>query len=160
LTYGAYSGFNSYLRAGDFSASTFTRTEATVEAAKLMVDFIATMASGEFGPKELDFARDYIAGVFPVQSETGEQVAARILAVSQYHLPADYNDTYQQKVLGVSPAQVKEMAGRYFDASNLVLVLVGNVKEFRDAIKKEFPGATVEELPFEKVDLLAPNLRR
>jgi zinc protease len=160
LTYGAYSGFNSYLRAGDFSASTFTRTEATVEAAKLMVDLIATMASGEFGPKELDFARDYIAGVFPIQSETGEQVAARILAVSQYHLPADYNDTYQQKVLGVSPAQVKEMAGRYFDASNLVLVLVGNVKEFRDAIKKEFPGATVEELPFEKVDLLAPNLRR
>lgn len=160
LTYGAYSSFNSYLQAGDFSASTFTRTEATVEAAKLMVDLIATMSTGALGPNELDFARDYIAGVFPIQSETGEQVASRILAVAQYNLPADYNDTYQQKVLAVSPAQIKEMAGRYFDASNLVMVLVGNVKEFREAIKKEFPKARFEELPFEKVNLLAPNLRR
>ena len=159
LTYGAYSNFNSYLLAGNFSASTFTRTEATVEAAKLMVDLIAGMSSGELGPSELDFARDYIAGVFPIQSETGEQVASRVLAVAQYQLPADYNDTYQQKVLAVSPAKVREMAGRYFDSSNLVVVLVGNVKEFRDSIRKEFPKAGFEDLAFGNVNLLAPDLR-
>jgi zinc protease len=160
LTYGAYSGFNSYQQAGEFSASTFTRTEATLEAARLMLDLIARMSTGDLGPGELDFARDYIAGVFPIQTETGEQVAARILAVAQYNLPADYNDTYQQKVLAVGPAQVKEMSGRYFDASNLVLVLVGNVKQFGAAVRKEFPKARFEELPFDKVDLLAPGLRR
>jgi zinc protease len=160
LTYGAYSNFKSYLQAGDFSASTFTRTEATVEAARLMVGLIATMSTGACSPDELNFARDYLSGVFPIQSETGEQVAAQILAVAHYRLPPDYNDTYQQKVMAIGPAQIKEMAGRYFDASDLVLVLVGNVAQFRDAIKKEFPKARFEELPFEKVDLLAPGLRR
>ena len=160
LTYGAYSSFNSYKQAGEFSASTFTRTEATVEATKLVVDLIGKMSSGELGPTELDFARDYVAGVFPIQTETGEQVASRILGVVQYDLPADYNDTYQQKVLSVSAAQVKEMAGRYFDPSNLDLVLVGNIKEFRDGIKNAFPKAKIEELPFDKVDVLASNLRR
>ena len=160
LTYGAYSGFNSYLQTGDFSASTFTRTETTVEAAKLMLDLIAKMSTGALAANELDFARDYLAGVFPIQSETGEQVAAKILAVAQYNLPPDYYDTYQQKVLAVSPVQIKEMSGRYFDASNLVMVLVGNVKAFREAVKKEYPQARYEELPFDRIDLLAQGLRR
>ena len=160
LTYGAYSNFNSYKEAGDFSASTFTRTEATVEATKLVVDLISKMSTGELGPNELDFARDYIAGVFPIQTETGEQVASRILAVAQFGLPADYNDTYQQKVLAVGQPEVKAMAGKYFDAGNLVIVLVGNVKQFRDGIKKEFPNAKYEELPFDQIDPLAPDLRR
>ena len=159
LTYGAYSSFNSYRQTGDFSASTFTRTETTLEAVRLMVDLIAKMSTGELGPKELDFARDYIAGVFPIQSETSEQAAGRIVAVAQYNLPADYNETYPQKVLAVGPAQVREMSGRYFDAANLVLVLVGNVKAFREALQKEFPTAKMDEIPFAKVNLLAPNLR-
>ncbi len=160
LTYGAYSYFNSHKLAGDFSASTFTRTEATTEAMKLIVGLIAKMSTGELAPKELDFARDYIAGVFPVQSETSEQVATRILTVAQYGLPADYNDTYPQKVLAVGPAEVKEMAGRYFDSTNLVMVLVGNAKEFRLSIQKEFPAARIEEMPFDQIDLLAPDLKK
>ncbi len=160
LTYGAYSSFNTFKEAGDFSASTFTRTEATAEATKLVVDLISQMSTGELGPHELNFARDYIAGVFPIQTETGEQVASRMLAVEEYGLPADYNDTYQQKVLAVTPAEVKAMAARYFDARDLVIVLVGNVKQFRDSIKKEFPNAAYDELPFDQLDLLAPDLRR
>jgi zinc protease len=160
LTYGAYSSFNSYKLAGDFSASTFTRTEATVAATRLVVDLIGKMSTGELDPHELDFARDYLAGVFPIQSETGEQVASRTLTVIQYGLPADYNQTYQQKVLAVSPTDVKHMAGRYFNPSNLILVLVGNVKGFREAVRKEFPNATYEELSFDQVDLLTPDVKK
>ena len=160
LTYGAYSGFECNRLAGDFSASTFTRTEATVEAARLVVDLIGKMSTGELGPRELDFARDYLAGVFPIQTETAEQVASRVLTAVQYGLPADYNTTYQQKILAVGPADVKKMAARYFDAADLTLVLVGNVKEFRDAIHKAFPTAKYDELAFDQVDLLMPDLRK
>jgi zinc protease len=160
LTYGAYSRFESHRLAGDFSASTFTRTDATVEATKLVVDLVKKMSDGELGPQELDFARDYLAGVFPIQSETGEQVASRILTSVQYGLPADYNDTYQQKVLAVGPADVRQMAARYFDATNLVIVLVGNTKAFSAAIRASFPKAVFEELPFDQIDLQAPDLRK
>ena len=52
------------------------------------------------------------------------------------------------------------MAARYFDAADLTLVLVGNVKEFRDAIHKAFPTAKYDELAFDEVDLLMPDLRK
>lgn len=160
LTYGAYSNFNAERLAGDFVASTFTRTEATVEATRLVVDLIEKMASGEVTPAEMNFARDYLAGVFPIQSETGEQVAGRILTVAQYDLPADYNDTYRERVLSVDAAQVKQMSARYFNPANLQLVLVGNVKEFRDGIQKAFPSAKFDEIRFDEVDILAADLRK
>ncbi len=160
LTYGASSGFNSHKLAGDFEASTSTRTEATVEATKLVVDLIGRMATGAVTPEELAFATDYLAGVFPIQSETPEQVAGRILAVAQFDLPADYNDTYQQKVRKVGPEQVKTMATRYFEVADLDLVLVGNVSRFREPLKKEFPNAKYEEIAYDQLDLLAADLRK
>ena len=53
------------------------------------------MSTGDVTPQELDFARDYLAGVYPIQSETAEQVADRVLTVGgvrssrrlQQHVP-------------------------------------------------------------------------
>lgn len=160
LTYGATSAFDSRKQAGAFTASTSTRTEATVEATRLVVDLLAKMSTGEVTKEELDFARDYLAGVFPIQTETAEQVAGSILTVAQYGLPTDYYETYQQRILAVGPPQVKTMAGKYFSTGDLEIVLVGNVGAFRDAVKKEFPNAQFEEMPFDQVDLLAADLRR
>jgi zinc protease len=160
LTYDASSLFSSRKLAGLFEASTFTRTETTVEAAKLVVDLIRQMATGEVTKAELDFARDYLIGVFPILSETAEQVAGRTLNVAQFDLPADYNDTYQQRVRAVGTGEVKAVAARYFDAENLGLVLVGNARQFREALKKAFPAAAFEEIPFDQVDLLSADLRK
>ena len=60
----------------------------------------------------------------------------------------------------MNASDVKQMASRYFDATNVILVLVGNVKEIREGLHKEFPKARFEELAFDKVDLLAPDLRK
>jgi hypothetical protein len=108
----------------------------------------------------MDFARDYLAGVYPIQSETAEQVADRVLTVAAFALPADYNSTYPDKIRGVTSAQVRDMAQRYLSAKNLDLVFAGNVGAFRDSLKKAFPDATYEEIPLDQVDLLAPDLRK
>ena len=160
LTYGAYSSFNPHRYTGSFGVGTFTRTEATVQATKLVVDLLTKMSTGDVAPSELDFARDYLAGVYPIQSETAEQVANRVLAVAEFDLPADYNDTYPERIRGVTPAQVKEMAQRYLQTNNLDIVLAGNVSAFRDALKKEFPNAQYTEIPFDQVDVLATDLRK
>jgi zinc protease len=159
LTYGAYSSFTPHRDAGAFSVGTFTRTEATVEATKLVVDLIAKMASGEVTPQELDFARDYLAGVYPIQSETAAQVADRVLTVVAFGLPRDYNYTYPERIRAVTPEQVRDMAQRYLTAKDLDIVLAGNVSAFRDALRKTFTEAKYEEIPFDRVDALAPDLR-
>jgi zinc protease len=160
LTYDARSTFSPHRTAGSFAISTFTRTEKTVDAAKLVIDLISQISTGNITPKEMDFARDYLAGVYPIQSETAEQVAGRVLASAAYDLPADYNSTYPDKIRATTADQINDMARRYLSAKDLDIVFAGNVSAFRDALKKAFPDATYEEIPFDQIDLLSPDLRK
>jgi len=160
LTYSAYSSFNPHREAGSFTVGTYTRTPATVDATKLVVDLIARMSTGDVTPQEMDFARDYLAGVYPIESETAEQVADRVLTVAAFQLPADYNSAYPERIRAVSSAEVRDMARKYLTANDLDLVLAGNVSAFRDDLKKAFPDAKYEEIPLDQVDLLTPDLRK
>ena len=160
LTYGAFSTLNAHRYSGSFTVGTFTRTEATVEATELVIDLVAKMSTGDVTSHEMDIARDYLAGVYPIQAETAEQVADRVLTVAAFDLPADYNRTYPERIRGVTAAQVKEMAQRYLTTNDFDVVLVGAVSAFRNALKKEFPNAQYTEIPFEQIDVLAADLRK
>ena len=160
LTYGAFSQLFGRARAGSIAAGLSTRTETTLEALRLMVDLMGQMASGDVSPAELSFAKDYLVGSFPMQSETPDQVAGRILSIPLYGLPADYYQHYRENITAVSPAQVKSLAGRYFAASSLSIVLVGNVSAFRDQLKQAYPSAAFEEVSAAELDLLSPDLHR
>src|SRR5713101_2063788 len=160
LTYGAFSSVSPHRYTGAITVGTYTRTEKTVEATKLAAELIAKMSTGDVTPKELDFARDYLAGVYPIQSETAEQVTDRVLSAAAFELPPDYNSTYPEKVRGVTLAEVKAMAQRYFTEKDLDIVLAGNVSAFRDDLKKVFPNAQYVEIPYDQVDVLAPGLRK
>lgn len=159
LTYDASSSLNAHRYAGSLSVNTFTRTETTVEALKLVMNLLGGMANGEITQQELNFARDYLAGVYPISSETAEQVADRVLIAAAFELPADYNQTYPAKVRAMSLDQVQATARKYFAAKDLDIVLAGNVGAFRDSLKKEFPDAQFVEIPFDQIDLVSPDLR-
>ena len=160
LTYGAYSSFGPHRYAGSFVVGTFTKTASTVEATRLIVNLLTKMSSGDVAPGELNFARDYLAGVYPIQSETAEQVANRVLTVAEFDLPKDYNSTYPERIRGVTLQQAREMAQRYLETKDLDIVLAGNVGAFRDALKKAFPSAQYVEIPFGQIDVLNPDLRK
>jgi len=159
LTYGASSSFTPHRFTGSLAVETYTRTEATVDATKLVMDLLTGMSQGKISQKELNFARDYLAGVYPIESETAEQVADRAITVAAFDLPADYNQTYPVKIRATSLEQVQATARKYFTTSDLDIVLVGNVSAFREALKKEFAGAEITEIPFGQVDVLSPDLR-
>lgn len=159
LTYDASSSLNAHRYAGSLSVNTFTRTETTVEALKLVMNLLGGMANGEITQQELNFARDYLAGVYPISCETAEQVADRVLIAAAFELPADYNQTYPAKVRAMSLDQVQATARKYFTARDLDIVLAGNVGAFRDSLKKEFPDAQFVEIPFDQIDVVSPDLR-
>lgn len=159
LTYSAYSSFNPHRYAGSFAVGTYTRTEATVEATKLVMNLLSQMKTGDVTPAEMDFARNYLAGVYPIQSETADQVAGRVLMVAEYGLPDDYNSAYPERIRAVTADEVKAMAAKYLSADNLDVVLAGNASAFRDALKKEFPSAKFDEVAADQIDLLSPDLR-
>jgi zinc protease len=159
LTYGASSAFTPHRFSGSLAVETYTRTEATVDATKLVMNLLTGMSQGKISQKELDFARDYLAGVYPIETETAEQVVDRVLTVAAFDLPADYNQTYPVRVRATSLDQVQVTARKYFTTGDLDIVLVGKVSAFRDALKKQFAGAEITEIPFGEVDVLSPALR-
>jgi len=160
LTYGANSVFDTRMDAGNLLASTFTRTETTVAAVQLVVDQIKGMASGNLKSEELTFAHDYLVGVYPIQTETPDQVASRVLTAAHYGLPANYNETYQNRIDAVTLQQANSEAAKYFQPGTLLIVLAGNAAQFRDNLKREFPDASYEEFTPAEMDLLLPAMHR
>lgn len=158
LTYGANSSLEPHRYSGSLSVDTYTRTEQTIPALKLVMNMLNGMSSGDVTPKEMDFARDYLAGVYPIASETAEQVADRVLMVAIYGLPADYNRTYPEKIRGTSIDEVRTMSRNYFGTANLDIVLAGNVSAFRDEVKKEYPSAQFTEIAAAELDPLSDDL--
>ena len=159
LTYGASSVLNAHRYAGSLSVNTYTRTETTAEAMKLVLNLLGGMADGQINQQELNFARDFLAGVYPIASETAEQVADRVLTVAAFDLPPDYNQTYPAKIRAMPLEEAQAMARKYFTAKDVDIVLAGNVGAFRDAVKKEFPDAQFVEIPFDQIDVVRPDLR-
>lgn len=159
LTYGANSTLSAHVHAGSLAVDTYTRTDQTLPALKLVMDMLAKMSRGDLTAKNLDFARDYMAGVYPIQSETAEQVAGRVLMVAMYGLPADYNRTFPDKIRATSLAEVQAEAKKYFGTENVDIVLAGNVAAFRDALKAQYPNATFTEIAADQLDPLADNLQ-
>jgi zinc protease len=160
LTYGAESGFAAGLYSGNFIAITSTRTEATVDATKLMLEEIGRMSSGEVTGDELSTAKDFLTGVFVIGSETPNQIAGRVTQTAFYGLPDDYNQKYPSAIRAVTAEQVKQVAAKYFDAANQDVVLVGNAATFRDSLRAAFPNARYDEIAADQVDLMAPDLRK
>jgi zinc protease len=159
LTYGANSSLSAHMDTGALAIDTYTRTEQTVPAVKLVTDMLAKMSRGDLTQHDLDFARDYMAGVYPIQSETAEQVAGRVLMVAMYGLPADYNRTYPEKVRAISLDDVQARAKKYFGPENMDVVLAGNVGAFRDALKAAYPNATYTVLSADQLDVLSDDLQ-
>lgn len=160
LSYGAYAILAARARAGGLSAGLSTRTETTVEALRLVLEMMDQMSTGNVSPEELRFAKDYLIGAFPMQAETPEQVAGRLLSQSLYGLPRDYYEHYRENLQGISDAQVNAMAAKYYGAKNLSIVLVGNVAAFHDALKQAYPQAEMAVVRASDLDVLAANLRR
>ena len=88
-------------------------------------------------------------------------MAGRILTAAAFDLPADYNSTYPDKIRSVTAAQVKAMAQQYLSTERL---RPGSRRECfrfsRCAEGRRFRMRSIMEIPFDQLDVLAPDLRK
>ena len=95
LTYGASADLTSLRESGDFAADTDTRSDATGEVLRLIVDEIARLQREPVSQRELRSAQDYLAGKFPLTIETPGAIATQVLDVLFYGLPLGDIETYR-----------------------------------------------------------------
>jgi zinc protease len=136
LTYSASADMNAMLLAGDFSAETDTRTEATGEVLKLMVDEIWRLQRERTHDQELGGAQAYMTGSFPLTIETPAAIARQVLNAVFYGLSLDELRTYRQRANAISADDIRRVARSYLSPGELAVVLVGNAAAFKNQLGK------------------------
>ena len=133
LTYGASADFDTLKESGAFEASTNTRSEATGEVLRLMVDEFWRLQRERVGERELADAKAYLTGSFPLTIETPDAIATQVLNVLFYGLPVEQLESFRQRVNAVSVDEVERVARFFLRPDRLSIVLVGQRRGLRRA---------------------------
>src|SRR4029077_17957450 len=164
LTYGAKASLDTLLETGDFEASTNTRSEATGEVLRLIVDEFWRLQRERVGERELSGAKAYITGSFPLTIETPDAIATQVLNVLFYGLPVEQLQSFRERVNVVTPDDVQRVAREYLRPDRLSIVLVGHARAFQAQLKGigfgTFETINIEDLDLTSVDFKGSRLLR
>ena len=155
LTYGAGSALDSERLDGLWTATSFTRTEETARALNVMLEVISEFRKNPVTPAELAEATAYLSGVFAIQTETAGAVAGRVLTSALHGLPADYWQTYRDRVRKITAGNVSAAVERHVVPDQLSIIAVGNASGFVKPLEELGPVTLV---PLAQLDLLQPGL--
>ncbi|HUG53302.1 MAG TPA: pitrilysin family protein [Vicinamibacteria bacterium] len=147
--YGAGSGFNYRLVAGQFLAAADVQTPSTAPALTEFLkelERIRTPAAAE----EIERARNYLALGFAEEFETVRQIAAKVAEQIVYLLPEDYYLTFVPAALAVDVEQARAAAAATIDPAHLVIVVVGD-RQVIEAPLRALDVATIEVRTLDEV---------
>jgi predicted Zn-dependent peptidase len=136
-TYGVGSGFSATTHTGSWQASTAVRTDVTDPALTDLLGDIAAMRDVPAPADELMDAKRAIVAGFALSLQTPEQVLNYYMDSWTYGLPKDYWDTYPGLIMAVTPEQVQAVAKKYWDASRLNIVAVGDATKIKEALARK-----------------------
>ena len=128
-TYGAYSRLETKKLVGDFEATAEVRTAVTGESLKEFFYELDRIRTDKVGDDELQDAKNFLTGVFPLRAETQEGLTNLIVNQHLYGLPEDYLQTYRDNVNRVSVDEVQQIAVKHVRPSEMAIVIVGDAEE-------------------------------
>jgi predicted Zn-dependent peptidase len=128
-TYGAYSSLDTRRLAGAFEATAEVRTTVTGDSLKEFFYELNRIRDEAVAAEELQDAKNFLAGVFPIRAETQEGLTNLIVQQQLYDLPADYLQTYRDKINAVSSEEVQRVANQYITPDKIAIVIVGDAEE-------------------------------
>ena len=158
LTYGASADMDTLKQSGDVVADTDTRSEATAEVLRLIVDEFSRLQRERVNERELADAQAYLAGSFPLTIETPDSIATQVLNALFYDLPLSELQTFRQRVNAVTPDDIQRVARWYLKPERLSVVLVGNAQAFTSQLKGVGFG-TFEVVDLTDLDLTTADFR-
>jgi zinc protease len=159
LTYGAQANMDTLKETGDFEAETNTRSEATGEVLRLIVDEFWRLQRERVGERELDGAKAYLTGSFPLTIETPGSIAMQVVYALFYGLPLEQLQNIRERVSAVTVDDIQRVARALLRPDRLSVVLVGNASAFASQLKGVGFG-TFETVALGDLDLTSANFKR
>ena len=135
-TYGARSSFNTRIHPGDFSVDADVRNEVTDSSVERIIDNLRRITSEEVTDEELQTVKNYLTGLFPLQLETANAVATRVINLKLYGLPRDYYSTYISQINSLTRQDILRAAQKYIDPERLYIVISGNADAIKGSMAK------------------------
>ena len=135
-TYGAYSNFGGSKFRGTWISSSEVRTDVTEGAMKEFMYELNRLRTEKVSTAELENAKRAIIGSFALSLEQPQALLQNIITQKLYNLPADYWDTYPQKVTAITADDVQRAAQKYIDLNHLQVVAVGDASKAREVLEK------------------------
>ncbi|APE44802.1 peptidase M16 [Sulfitobacter alexandrii] len=125
LTYGVYSYLVSRDLAEVYMGSVSSSNDRIADAIEVIRDEWAKAAADGVTQEELDAAKTYITGAYPLRFDGNAPIANILVGMQLLGLPIDYVATRNDKVEAVTLDDVKRVAGELLDPDGLHFVVVG-----------------------------------
>jgi len=155
LSYGARSRFERLTQPGAWQMSSFTRTDATIQAIDLALTVLDRLHSEPIDAAMLASGKAYVQGQFPLALETADQWASTLADLEFYGLDRHYIDDYGPALAAVTDADARKVIADDFPASSdLTLVVIGPAAAIRDGLRKYGP---MTEMKLSDDTFIAPS---
>jgi zinc protease len=128
-TYVARSSFNRPEGTGTFVGFTEVRNPVTDSALVEMLSQFRRIREEPVTQEELDAAKNYLVGSFPLRFETASATAGQLATVRLLGLPIESLQQFTQKVAAVTPAEVQRVARQYLHPDRATIVVVGDATQ-------------------------------
>jgi len=86
--------------------------------------------------EDLHNAKRGIVGNLALSLESSESLLNNIITQKLYNFPADYWDTYPQRIAAVTVDDIQRIAQKYIDLDHLQIIAVGDASKVRDVLAK------------------------
>lgn len=150
-TYGAYGGIRANKLIGNFSSSAKVRNEVTDSAIEQFMYEINRIRTENVTAKELQNAKNYIAGTFAQSLESSRTIARFAANIDDYKLDKDYFKNYLKRIDAVTVADIKSVANKYMQPNNISILVVGEASEIGEKLAR-FGDVNYLDIEGNKVD--------
>lgn len=125
LAYSVYTYVYPYQHTSIFSGGVATRNDMMGQSLDIIRQELQKMANGDVSQTDLDNAKSYLIGSYPLRFDTNAKIASQLLGLRMDGFGPDYVDTRNEKVAAVSLDDLKRVAKRLLDNNNLIVTVVG-----------------------------------
>ncbi|MFA5404177.1 MAG: pitrilysin family protein [Ignavibacteria bacterium] len=135
-TYGARSYFNLRKHLGDFSVETNVENSLTYKAINEIIFELNKLREENITEDELNSVKKYLTGSFPLQLETPNAIANKIINLELFGINKNFYDTYISNVNSVTVRDIKKVAEKYLHPENLVISIAGNTEIIKKTMEQ------------------------
>ena len=125
LAYSVYTYVYPYQHASIFSGGVATRNDAMGQSLDIIRDELKKMADDGPSQEDLDNAKSYLIGSYPLRFDTNAKIASQLLGLRMDGFGPEYVDNRNAMIAAVTLDDMKRVAKRLLDTQNLIVTIVG-----------------------------------